>query len=289
MIQMAQGYFPYINEVRLFDPALDYGYEITAHKENWQRRARITEAFSRFLRLFLPVWAVEGVGSLRWCRNGRGQTTENGLMRGFHANFTMDVYEYDEHTGELAPKKGDNATGERCYSLSKQLLAGIVEQETALPRDYYEPHRERLGKLAYFDSYLARIAIEPLPASCASKGGPVRDQNDEEYHVSSQELARPDREHRVVTRKALHRAREEQLLADEEETALQGGPPGPEGQNIRHRTDCIDLNPAATNYAKTYMGIFQPILPKTTDITRKRPSSSDPEGEAHAKKARVDY
>ncbi|KAK8072994.1 hypothetical protein PG996_006342 [Apiospora saccharicola] len=308
MVEQRQGQFPYIDEIRLFDPALDFGYHITAHKQNWARRARITANFARFLGLFKPVWAVRGVGSLRWCRNGRLQTDENGLMRGFHANFAMDVFEYDERTGEPAPEEGDHATGERCYAVVKQLLAGIVEQETAAPRDYYEPHREHLAKLAYVDPYLARIemagicawkcleardfkariGIDPLPASCTTdKGIPVLDQEGKGYHVQPEALARPDREYRVVTRKSLHRVRQQQLGRDEEELARQGGPPGPEGQNVRHRTNCAKLNPEATNYAKSYMGIFQSSLPKTTGITRKRSSSSAPEGEAHAKKARV--
>ncbi|KAK7913938.1 hypothetical protein PG985_011641 [Apiospora marii] len=309
MVERANGRFPYIREVRLFDPALDYGYHITAHKRNWERRARITRAFARLLRLFKSVYAVEGVGSLRWCPGGRGQTDDNGLMRGFHANFVPDVYEYDEPLLASGGKGGDNATGERCYSLVKHLLAGVVAQETALPRDYYEPHREHLAKLAYVDPYLARIemagicawkcmeaqnfrsriVVEPLPARHAAKGIPATDENGKEYFVPPQALARPHREHRVVTRQALHRAKQERLLVDEEETALQGGPPGPEGQNIRHRTNCIHLNPAATNYARTYMGIFQSSLPKTTGITRKRASPSAPDGETHAKKARVDY
>lgn len=309
MVARPNGLFPYIREVRLFDPALDYGYHITAHKQNWQRRARITHAFARFLRLFQAVYAVPGIGGLRWCPAHKGQTTPDGLLRGFHASFVLDVYEHDAATGApLAPEEGDNATGERVYGLVRQLLAGVAAQESALPRDYYEPHREHLAKPAYVDPYLARIemagicawrcmqavgfrariAIEPLPASHASKGIPARDENGDEYFVSPRALARPDREHHVVTRQALHRAKEEQLQADEEQLARQGGPPGPDGQNTRHRSNCMQLNPAATDYAKTYLGIFQPNLPKTTGITRKRAAWSALEGEAHAKKARVD-
>ncbi|KAK8064475.1 hypothetical protein PG994_007113 [Apiospora phragmitis] len=305
-VPKAQEVFPHIQEVRLFDPAMDYGYVTSAHKENYRRRERITHAFARFLGFFLPIYATDGVASLRWRRKGKGQTTANGLLRGFHAHFD-DCVEPEERASEGNVFR-HNATGERCYSFIKQLLAGIVEQETALPRDYYEPHREHLGRLAYADPYLARIemagicawkcmeardfqariAIEPLPADHDKERISVLTKGGKRYYLDPQALQRPGhKEAKVVTRNALHRAREERLRADEEETARQGGPPGPEGQNVRHRTNCMHLNPAATPRASIHMSIFQSDLPATTSITRKRSSSVLPEGQAHAKKARV--
>ncbi|KAK8017000.1 hypothetical protein PG993_015189 [Apiospora rasikravindrae] len=290
--RMTQGWFSYIQEIRLFDPALDYGYHTSGHQENFKRRERITYAFANFLSFFRPIWAIGDFGSLRWIPTAKGQKSENGLMHGFHASFKMD--------------EGDHATGERCYSLIKQLLAGVVEAETARPIDYYEPHREHLGKLTHVDPYLARmemagicawqsmeakgfkarVTVADLPDALQTKFSALTHEGKKCY-VKPEDLKSPERQYDVVTQMKLHRAKEERLLAAQEELERQGGPPGPEGMNNKHRTSCSFLNAAATTRAQLWMEMFQADLPIVTDVKRKRSALSPQEGQVAAKKAKI--
>ncbi|KAK7961698.1 uncharacterized protein PG986_002523 [Apiospora aurea] len=291
-----QGMFAYIQELRLFDPALDYGYHTSGHRDNYQRRERITNAFITFLNLFKRQWVLMAentqIGGLRWNHDRKGKMSENRLMHGFHATFKMD--------------EGDHATGERCYSLIKQLLAGIVEQETALPADRYESHREHLGKLTYVDPYLARmemagicawqsmeakdfkarIGVEDLPDACKTQFAALTHENKRCY-VKPEALKKPDKVYDVVTQRKLHRAKEERLFAAQEELDRQGGPKGPGGMNTTHRRNCTSLNPLATLPVRTWMSVFQADLPTVTDVRRKRPP---PEEQAAAKRIKLgDY
>ncbi|KAK6860710.1 hypothetical protein PG995_004346 [Apiospora arundinis] len=227
-----EGEKPWVNrivDIRLFDPALDYGWNTSNGQRNWERRARITRRFARMLRSFRSVYAALGVGALRWSPRRtkpaapaqtitlttphRNNNEGLGLISGFYANF------------DLPPR--ETATGECCYVVVKHLLAAVLGEVLAVDvplvhnktqwltdDPYVVGHARHLGQLAHVHPYLARMEMAGICAwRCMDAQDfqtrialqPVPDQkipvtvNGKQYFLDPRELAPPGTEYRPVT------------------------------------------------------------------------------------------
>ncbi|KAK7999383.1 hypothetical protein PG990_011983 [Apiospora arundinis] len=227
-----EGEKPWVNrivDIRLFDPALDYGWNTSNGQRNWERRARITRRFARMLRSFRSVYAAPGVGALRWSPRRtkpaapaqtitlttphRNNNDGLGLISGFYANF------------DLPPR--ETATGECCYVVVKHILAAVLGEVLAVDvplvhnktqwltdDPYVVGHARHLGQLAHVHPYLARMEMAGICAwRCMDAQDfqtrialqPVPDQkipvtvNGKQYFLDPRELAPPGTEYRPVT------------------------------------------------------------------------------------------
>ncbi|KAK8850909.1 hypothetical protein PGQ11_013388 [Apiospora arundinis] len=227
-----EGEKPWVNrivDIRLFDPALDYGWNTSNGQRNWERRARITRRFARMLRSFRSVYAAPGVGALRWSPRRtkpaapaqtitlttphRNNNDGLGLISGFYANF------------DLPPR--ETATGECCYVVVKHLLAAVLGEVLAVDvplvhnktqwltdDPYVVGHARHLGQLAHVHPYLARMEMAGICAwRCMDAQDfqtrialqPVPDQkipvtvNGKQYFLDPRELAPPGTEYKPVT------------------------------------------------------------------------------------------